>query len=64
MWLSSGGGTSISRWRPKIAMCIYHKKEDIFDIPLLLASLNPGYKFYMRHYSELPVESVVYAIDS
>lgn len=58
-----GGGTSISQWRPKIAMCIYHKKEDIFDIPLLLASLNPGYKFYMRHYSELPVESVLYAVD-
>ncbi len=57
-----GGGTLISCWQPKIAFCVYHKKEDIFTLPLMLAKLNPHYKFYMRHYSELPVESVVYAI--
>lgn len=57
-----GAENIICHYKPKIAFCIYHKKEDIFEIPLMLKKLNPEYKFYMRQYSEIPVESIVYAI--
>lgn len=58
-----GASGIIARDCPKIAFCAYHKKDDIFRIPLALHNLNPNYVFYLRHYSELPVETVVYAID-
>ena len=59
-----GAENLIRQYKPTIAFCIYHRKDDIFNIPLYLHKLNNGYKFYMRHYSEIPVESVVYAIDN
>ncbi|EFW29375.1 FkbM family methyltransferase [Selenomonas artemidis] len=59
-----GAENLIQAYKPTLAFCIYHKKEDIFRIPLYLHELNKNYKFYMRHYSEIPIESVVYAIDS
>jgi len=52
----------IATYKPKIACCIYHKKEDIFEIPLFLRQLNPAYQFYMRQYSDIPVETVLYAV--
>lgn len=59
-----GAENLIQKYKPTMAFCTYHKKDDIFNIPLYLHQLNAGYKFYMRHYGEIPLESVVYAIDS
>ena len=50
--------------KPTLAFSIYHKKEDIYCIPLYLHELNKQYKFYMRHYGENPVDSIIYAVDS
>lgn len=58
-----GAENIIKKYKPRLAFCIYHKKEDIFEIPLLIHSMNPKYKFYMRQYSGIPVESVLYAVD-
>lgn len=48
--------------RPKLAICVYHKKEDIVEIPLYLHDVVPEYKFYMRHYSVRAYETVLYAV--
>ena len=39
----------IREQRPKLAICTYHGYEDIYKIPILINSLYPGYRFYMRH---------------
>lgn len=57
-----GAKESIKKWKPKIAVCVYHKREDLFDLPLLLKSFVPQYKFYMRHYTENQTETVLYAV--
>jgi len=57
-----GAEKTIRKYKPKLAICIYHKKQDIIDIPLYINSLNPEYKFYIRHYSDGPYDTVLYAI--
>jgi FkbM family methyltransferase len=57
-----GAEQTIKKWRPKIAVCVYHKREDLFDLLLLLKSFVPEYKFYMRHYTDNQTETVLYAI--
>ncbi|MDD4591658.1 MAG: FkbM family methyltransferase [Parabacteroides sp.] len=57
-----GGEQTIKKWRPRIAVCAYHKREDLFDLVLLLESFVPDYKFYLRHYSDNQTETVLYAI--
>lgn len=52
----------ISQQKPKLAISIYHKPEDIWKLPALLLELNPDYRFYLRHYSIAASETVLYAI--
>lgn len=51
----------IKRDKPKLAICLYHKKEDIWEIPYYIKTLVPEYKLYMRHYSNCENETVLYA---
>lgn len=53
----------ISRDKPKLAICVYHKQEDLWVIPDIILKLNPDYKIYMRHHSAIAYhETVCYAI--
>ena len=57
-----GAENVIRTQKPKLAISVYHKREDIFSIPELILRYNPDYKFYLRHYSLAGVETVLYAI--
>ena len=57
-----GARQTIQRDKPKLAICIYHKPEDMTEIPLYIKSLVPEYKFYVRHYSNAETETVLYAV--
>lgn len=57
-----GAAESIRKWRPQMAICIYHKREDVYEIPLYILSLVPDYKFYVRHYSTCQYETVLYCL--
>lgn len=46
---------------PKLAVCVYHKPEDIYAVPELIRKLNPKYKFFMRHYAPYIWDTVLYA---
>lgn len=50
------------RDKPKLAVCIYHNKEDLYEIPHYLKTLVPEYKLYIRHYSNYTSETVLYAV--
>jgi len=47
---------------PKLAVCVYHKNEDILNIWNYLRSLVPEYQFYLRHHTVAGDETVLYAI--
>lgn len=57
-----GAERIIREQRPKLAICIYHKPEDMWEIPSLILQYNPSYKLYVRHYSITWSETVLYAI--
>ena len=46
--------------KPRLAISIYHDKNHIVDIPALLLSFREDYRFYIRHYSLLGNETVLY----
>lgn len=48
--------------KPKLAISIYHKDEDVWNLPLLLMQFNADYRFYLRHYSLCEYDTVLYAI--
>ena len=52
----------IREQRPKLAICVYHKPEDIWEIPSLILDYHPDYHLYLRHYSITYTETVLYAI--
>ena len=57
-----GARNIITKYRPKLAICLYHKPEDIITIPKYIKSLLPEYKLYVRHYSNNTGEFVLYAV--
>lgn len=47
----------------KILCSLYHRNEDMFELPLLIKSINPELKFYIRHQLYIPAwETNLYAI--
>lgn len=43
-----GAAEIIQTFKPKLAICLYHKIEDMWEIPLYIHSLVPEYKFYCK----------------
>jgi len=56
-----GGRKLIQTYKPKLAISIYHKWEDLVDIPAYIHELVPEYKLSIRHYFYSPAETVLYA---
>lgn len=52
----------ISSQKPKLVICIYHKPDHLWEIPLLLKELVPEYDLYIRHYNSNLWDTVCYAI--
>ncbi|SPF48672.1 putative FkbM family methyltransferase [Syntrophobacter sp. SbD1] len=57
-----GAMQTIKRCRPKLVISAYHKRNDLFEIPLLIHQMVPDYKFYFRHFSNNLGETTLFAI--
>lgn len=57
-----GARESILKWRPQLAICLYHQPDDIWQIPILIHEWVPEYKLYIRHHSDRPEETILYAV--
>lgn len=57
-----GAANTIARYSPKLMVSLYHRNEDIFELPLLVKMINPDYKLYIRHQLYIPAwETNLYA---
>lgn len=59
-----GAEKLIRKYRPILAICVYHKLEDLGEIPQYIASLHLDYQFYLRQYSPTLYDTIFYAIPS
>lgn len=57
-----GARKTIEQFRPAIAVCLYHKAEDLWELPLLLSRLTSNYEFALRYHGFNGFELVFYAI--
>lgn len=57
-----GAIKTIRRCRPKLIISAYHKRDDLFEIPLLIHEIAPDYKLYFRHFSRNFSETTLFAI--
>jgi FkbM family methyltransferase len=56
-----GAAKTIHSFRPKLAISLYHKKEDFITIPKYLAELDVQYEFYLDHFTIHGEETVLFA---
>lgn len=58
-----GAAETIKKYSPVLAICAYHKHEDLITLPQFIKNLNPNYKFYLRNHKwYADVDYVLYAI--
>lgn len=56
-----GAKKIIQRSKPKLAVCVYHKPEDLYELLRLIKELNPDYNMFLKHYSPYIWDTVLYA---
>ena len=56
-----GAKEVINKFKPKLAISIYHDIYDFFKIPEFIESLKLNYKFYLDHFTPFRYETVLFA---
>jgi FkbM family methyltransferase len=56
-----GAENTIRQFRPKLAISVYHKLNDLWEIPKYIDSLGLGYRFALRHFTIHAEETVLFA---
>ena len=54
-----GSHKAIESGYPALLVSLYHRSEDVFELPLLLHERYPDYKFYMRRREYIPAWDTV-----
>lgn len=56
-----GAEATLRKFRPKLAIAVYHSLEDFWTIPQYLDQLGLGYKFALRHFTIHQEETILFA---
>lgn len=59
-----GAAKTIREYKPVLAISIYHKPQDLWEIPLYIKSIDPEYNFVVRNYGHQCFDTVLYAFHS
>lgn len=57
-----GARQVIQRDRPILAICVYHRQDDLWRLPLLMRAMVPEYRMYLKTYSGDGLQTVAYAV--
>lgn len=56
-----GAQRTIKKYAPDLMISVYHKTEDLWTLPLLIHSLVPAYRMYLRTHGRYGIDTVFYA---
>ena len=56
-----GAIKTITKFRPKLAISLYHQLQDLYFIPLFLKEICIDYEFYLGHHHSALPETILYA---
>ena len=56
-----GAVNTIRKFKPKLAICVYHKKDDLWTIPQLIKEILPEYNLHLDNHTIMSNETVMYA---
>lgn len=56
-----GAAETLKKFKPKLAICIYHKIEDLWEISKFLKENVPEYDLYLDHFTIMGWETVLFA---
>lgn len=59
--LLNGAAASIHKYKPLLAICVYHQAADLYKIPTLIMNLNQEYKIDIEHHYYNYTGTVLYA---
>jgi hypothetical protein len=57
-----GAANAIDRFHPKMAVSLYHKPNDLFELPQFIKQRFPFYDFRLEHYTIHAEETVLYCL--
>ena len=57
-----GAEQTIRKNKPVLGISIYHKPQDLIDIPNYIQKIVPEYKFYFRVHKKLAIDTVLYGV--
>jgi len=57
-----GAEDLIRRAQPILAVSVYHKPADLWELPLYMKSLNPGYELFLRTQGEDGMDAICFAV--
>ncbi len=57
-----GARETIRKYRPQLAVCLYHRPGHLWQIPLLIRQWALGYKFFLRMHCYSSFDLVMYAV--
>ena len=56
-----GASQTIKSFKPRLAISVYHKEDDLLLIPAWLDALGVGYRFFLDHFTIHTEETVLFA---
>jgi len=57
-----GSAEIIKSRKPKLAICAYHKPEDIYELPQIISSIRNDYRFALCQHTYGSFDTVLYAV--
>lgn len=57
-----GAESHIRAYKPRLAVCVYHRPDDFRTVPERVLSYYPDYRVYLRHYMEGFTETVMFFV--
>jgi FkbM family methyltransferase len=55
-----GARMTLARYAPTLAICLYHRREHLWEVPRIIRQANPAYRLALRRHSDESWETMCY----